>query len=139
VGGVDAPIILYVGPPTGGITDTWKSLILGEDTYTPAGIVLGNAERLQKIIAETNAITFLTLDHSSYDKLKILKINSISPDKFTVANGSYELRAPLMLITTSHPAAEALNFIRYFSAAEQAINGSEMIRMLADKRDNHNE
>jgi len=140
VGGIDAPITIYVGPPTGGITDTWKSLILGvDDTYTPAGIVLNNSERLQKITTETNAITFLTLDKSNYEKLKVLKINNVSPDKFTVGNGSYTLRAPLLLITTAHPTAEVLDFIRYFSAPEQANNVGEMVRVVADEKDDHHE
>ena len=129
VGGKDAPINLYVGPPTGGINETWKSVILGDtDTYTPAGIVLGNAERLRAIEAQPNGITFLTLDDSNYSRLKILSVNNIAPDKASVNDGRYALRAPLMLVTSTKPSRATRDFIQYFIAPERASFFSQIVK-----------
>jgi phosphate transport system substrate-binding protein len=115
LGGIDAPINVYVGPPNGGINDTWKKLILGEDdTYTPKGIVKNNAERILLTASDTNAITFITLDENN-SKLKIVTINNVAANANTVADSSYPLRAPMMLVTTNTASLAANKFIHYFS------------------------
>jgi phosphate transport system substrate-binding protein len=116
VGGKDAPIKVLIGPPSGGITDTWKRLILGdEDTYTPAGAVMSNAERMEQLAKEPWAITFLTLTTEQNPRLKILKVDGVSPHESTVRSGQYPLRAPLMLVTTPTPTSAASAFIQYCS------------------------
>lgn len=130
LGGVDMPIIVYVGPPTGGITDTWKNLILGDDdTYTPAGIVMSNDDRITQILRQPTAITFLTLGSVHTNKLKILKINNVSPDATTVKDGRYLLRAPLMLITKESSSVATRNFINYFSAQERIPHIDGIVNM----------
>jgi phosphate transport system substrate-binding protein len=120
LGGADAPIKVYVGPPTGGITDTWKHLILGEDdTYTPSGIVMSNDDRIKEILKYPTAITFLTLGSVHTNKLKILQINNVSPDASSVKDGRYLLRAPLILVTKESSSMATRNFINYFSAQER--------------------
>lgn len=121
VGGKNAAIEVFVGPPSGGITDTWKRLILGEDdTYTPSGIVMSNAQRSEQVAAHPRAITFLTVATLSHPNLKILKVNGIAADADTVRDGRYPLRAPLMLVTTDKPSEAAKDFIKYFSAPQKA-------------------
>lgn len=123
VGGKNAPIKVFVGPPTGGITDTWKRLILGEeDTYTPSGIVLDNTGRIEQIAKEPNAITFLTIGAENNPHLKILKIDGVSPAADTVRSGHYPLRAPLMLVTTETPSALVKEFIQYSSMPKKMLS-----------------
>lgn len=137
VGGADMPIQVYVGPPNGGINDTWKKLILGEnDTYTPKGIVKDNSERIHLSASAANAITFLTPDTGD-TALKILSINQVAPKPQQVGDGSYPLRAPLMLVTTHHPSAAASAFIAFFSAQikQAQLNNIAATKMLfEDKR-----
>jgi phosphate transport system substrate-binding protein len=122
VGGKNVPIKVYVGPPTGGITDTWKKLILGnEDTYTPSGIVMDNADRIEQIAKEPLAITFLTIGTENNPHLKILKVDGVSPDADMVRSGRYPLRAPLMMVTTETPSAVAKEFIQYFSEPKKML------------------
>ena len=121
VGGVDAPIDVFVGIPTGGITDTWKRIILGEEeTYTPAGVALATEERLQQVMAEPMSITYITMGTLNNKNVKILNIEGISVNKKTVVDGNYALRVPLMLITTNKVSADVNNFIQYFLAAPKA-------------------
>ena len=130
VGGKDAAIQVYVGPPNGGINDTWKKLILGEeDSYSPKGIVKNNTERLSISEISPNAITFLTLDASNYSNIKILSINNVIPNDQTVEQGKYILRAPLMLVTTDKPSTATKNFIDYFVTVSHQTSMSELSKM----------
>lgn len=122
VGGKNAPIKVLIGPPTGGITDTWKRLILGEeDTYTPSGIVMDNADRIEQLAKEPFGITFLTIGTENNAHLKILKVDGVAPNAETVRSGHYPLRAPLMLVTTETPSVTAKEFIRYFSMPNKML------------------
>lgn len=122
VGGKNAPIKVLIGPPTGGITDTWKRLILGEeDTYTPSGIVMNNIDRIEQLAKEPLAITFLTIGTENNPHLKILKVDGVSPNADTVRSGRYPLRAPLMMVTTETPSAAAKEFIQHFSMPKKML------------------
>lgn len=115
VGGRNAPITVYVGPPTGGINDTWKSLILDEqDSYTPSGKVLSNLERPAAVAAEPNAITFLTRDQTDLSHVKILSIDHTAANLGDVRQGTYVLRAPLLLVSRRDANRDVKAFIDYF-------------------------
>ncbi len=121
VGGKNAPIQVLVGPPSGGVTETWKQIVLGsDDTYTPAGIVLSSKERVEKIIANPNAITFLTYG-TIKTSLKLLSLDGVHVTAETILDGRYHLRVPLMLATTDKPSASATNFIEYFSTPQKNL------------------
>lgn len=121
VGGRNAPVSVFVGPPTGGINDTWKALILDEeDSYTPSGKVLSNMERPAAVAADPNAITFLTRDNSDLSHVKILSIDHTEAKAGDVRQGTYVLRAPLLLVTREKPGKDIEDFIHYFSSQVQA-------------------
>lgn len=139
LGGVNAPINVYVGPPNGGINDTWKKLILGEeDTYTPKGIVKNNTERTQLTAFDPYAITFLTLEDNN-SKLKIVTIDNVAANSNTVAESSYPLRAPLMLVTTDSPSIEANKFIHYFSEKINQAQINNITPVKLSRADGHHE
>lgn len=132
VGGWNAPIKVLIGPPSGGVTDTWKQLILGEDdTYTPSGMVMSNAERIEQIAKEPLAITFLTLGTEHNPHLKILTVDGLSASASAVRSGHYPLRAPLMLVTTQTPTAAAKAFIQYCSMPNKIRSMDGMVSVQA--------
>lgn len=115
VGGKDAPIKVFVGPPSGGITEAWKDAILGEDgTYTAKGIALPTEERVRRVAADPLAISFAAFGGTDAS-VKLLRINGITAGTDTVLDGRYPLRSPLMLVTTDRPSAAAREFVDYFS------------------------
>lgn len=121
VGGRNAPISVYVGPPTGGINDTWKSLILDEeDSYTPTGKVLPNAERTVAVVTDPNAITFVTRGQTDLSHVKILSIDHTAANAGDVRQGNYVLRAPLLLVSRKKPGKDVEDFIQYFVAQLQS-------------------
>jgi phosphate transport system substrate-binding protein len=123
LGGVDGKIEVLVGPPTGGITESWKKTILGDnDTYTPDGQVFDSSTRLKKIRNRPLAITFLTFDAAkqSHD-IKILDVDGVKVNAGTVLNGEYPLRVPLALITSEKPSQASKNFIQYVSTTKKTL------------------
>jgi phosphate transport system substrate-binding protein len=60
LGGPDEAIEVLVGPPAGGVSISWRNLVLGdEDTYTPSCRVLDAGARLARVAARPFAISFM--------------------------------------------------------------------------------
>lgn len=99
VGGEDKPIHVLIGPPSGGITEVWKTRVLGDNnTYTPKAAVLPANDRLQNLKNDPLAITYLPLTESSPD-LKIMRINGVAPTPPNLQSGKYPLRTALALVS----------------------------------------
>lgn len=115
VGGRNAPIKVYVGPPSGGITEAWKEAIIGDDgTYTAKGIVLATDERVRRVAADPLAISFVAFGGTN-PSVKLLNINGITATTETVLDGRYPLRSPLTLVMREDVTAAARDFVTYFS------------------------
>jgi phosphate transport system substrate-binding protein len=60
VGGKDAPINVYIGPPEDGITNTWSQKVLGDvDTFTPRARNALLERRIAGVGADPFGITYL--------------------------------------------------------------------------------
>lgn len=128
VGGIDANINVFIGLPSGGITDTWKHLILGEnETYTPAGIAMTSMDRLQKILDEPNSITYITVRTLANYQVKILKVDGVSVNDQSVNDGRYVLRVPLSLAIADNPSITIRNFIDFFVQSQNILGLNEKI------------
>lgn len=110
-GGADAPIHVLVGPPGGGVTVSFKQLVLGDDaTFTPSRVVLETGKRLQLAGGDPHAITYVAMMPLDRLGLKILTVDGLQPD---VLASAYPLRAPMMLALAGAPSAAAGHFIAY--------------------------
>lgn len=114
LGGADAPIEVLVGPPTGGVSSSWRKRILGDDdTFTPLARVLGTDDRLARMAARPFAITYVPHVAVPARHVKAVRVDGIAAD---AAPLDYPLRAPLMLVTLGAPALAAVRFIAYAAA-----------------------
>jgi phosphate transport system substrate-binding protein len=106
LGGPRAPIEVLVGPPTGGVANSWRRQVLGDDdTMTPLARVLGTEDRLARLAARPSAITYVP--HMALPPhLKPLRIG-----------GGTVLYAPMMLVTLGAPGPVAARFIAWAAAA----------------------
>lgn len=121
LGGKNAHINVYIGPPSGGITEAWREAVIGDgDTYTPGGIVLATEDRIRRVAADPLAISFIAYG-SVKSSIKPLKVNEVAVSVGTVLDGSYVLRTPLMLATTDRPSAAARDFVRYFATPRKRL------------------
>ncbi|MCS0580470.1 substrate-binding domain-containing protein [Massilia pinisoli] len=108
LGGPRAPIEVLVGPPTGGVSTSWRQRLLGaDDTYTPLARVLGTDDRLARMAARPFGITYAP--HARLPpQLKVLRIADAAPDG--------PVYAPLMLVTLGPWTLPAARFIAYAAA-----------------------
>lgn len=111
VGGPDRPIEVLVGLPTGGVSASWRALLLGdEDTFTPQARVAGAHERLAHVAQQRWAITYIPRMALPTRRLKALRVDGVADD---AAPHDYPLRAPMMLVTLGRPAPVAARFIAH--------------------------
>lgn len=116
LGGNDSPIHVLIGPPSGGITEIWKTRVLGDDnTYTPQAAVLPANVRLQSLKNDPKAITYLPLTESS-PELKIMRINGVAPTPPNLHSGKYPLRTALALVSRAPASALVKDFSLYMQA-----------------------
>lgn len=129
-GGKPQLIDVLVGPPTGGVNATWKTLILKNiDTYTPSAKVLSNEDRYEFLQQHSNAIAFLVGDIKDFSAVKLLSIDQVVAEDVNIKNGSYRLRAPLFLVTQKNPRDEVKNFIGYFQTYLQKVKPQGIVTL----------
>jgi phosphate transport system substrate-binding protein len=121
VGGKNASINVFVGPPSGGITETWKDAVLGDDgAFSPKAVVIGAEQRIKRVAADPAAITFLTVGELD-QSVKALRIDGVAATPESVLDGRHPVRTPLMLVTTDKPSAATAAFIKYFTTPRKAF------------------
>jgi phosphate transport system substrate-binding protein len=125
LGGPRAPIEVLVGPPTGGVSTSWRQRLLGaDDTCTPLARVLGTADRLARMAARPFAITYAP--HMAVPPhLKVLRIADTAPGD--------KVFAPLMLVTLGPWTLPAARFIAYAAAAGDAGDAGAAASAEADR------
>lgn len=118
LGGPDAAIDVLVGPPSGGVSSSWRKQLLGdEDTCTPLAQVLGTDARLARSAARPFAITYAPRTAMPRRHLKIVRLDDTGGGP---APQGYPLRAPMMLVTLDPPSPAAARFIAYAAASAPA-------------------
>lgn len=110
VGGNDGVIEVLGGPPAGGISSSWKTLVLGGEPYTPSMCVLDLSDRLARVAVSPLAISFLAQMPLADKRLKTVTVNAMAALPWVSA---YPLRVPMMLVTRSAPPALARQFVAY--------------------------
>jgi phosphate transport system substrate-binding protein len=118
LGGIDAPIDVLVGPPAGGVSASWRGMVLGaDDTLLPSARVLPMAERIARVAAQPYAITYVAQTTVDTRRLKVLRVEDTTPG----AAAAYPLHAPMMLVTLGTVAPAAAQFIAFAAATGAAI------------------
>lgn len=127
LGGEDAPIHVLIGPPSGGITEVWKSKVLGDNnTYTPLAAVMPAQERSLNLTRDSNAITYLPLNESG-GELKSLAVNRVLPNKTNIHSGKYPLRSALSLVSIAPATPLAQDFSRFMQTRLQEMSEEDLV------------
>ena len=133
LGGQDAAIVILIGPPTDGLTATWKQRVLGEfHSFSPKGVVTGADDRVRHVARDTHAISFISFG-DLHARVKSLSIDSQKPSADAVRDGSYPLSAPLVLLTASPAPPQTQHFLNYFSTPNKRLRVSGIVT--AETRD----
>ncbi len=125
VGGKNAPINVYIGPPGDGITNTWHEKVLGDaETFTPRA---RNAElefRVAGVGADPFGITYLATESLKDGALKILSVNKVKAGADSVLSGRYGLTAPLMFVSREKPSPEVQKFLQFIHGLPAPISNT---------------
>lgn len=125
VGGKDAPINVYIGPPGDGITNTWADKVVGDtETYTPRARNAELQQRIAGVSADPFAITYLATDSLKDKALKVLSVNKVMAGADSVQSGRYTLLAPLMFVSREKPSLEAQKFLQYVNSLAVPISNT---------------
>ncbi len=121
VGGLNAPIIVVLRPPTSGTYFYLKEHVLHDQPYTANGRTIPTTTGITRFIAtHPNAIGYGGLAYGP--NVKHCRINGIAALEKEVRKGRYPLTRYLYLYTIDKPQGEIKRFIDYtLSAAGQKI------------------
>ncbi|MDB5965375.1 MAG: hypothetical protein JWQ72_1875 [Polaromonas sp.] len=125
VGGKNAVINVYIGPPGDGITNTWNEKVLGEaDTFTPRARNAELEQRIASVGNDPSGITYLATESIRDRALKVLSVDKVMAGADSVQSGRYTLTAPLMFVTREKPSPEVLKFLQFVNSQSAPISNS---------------
>jgi len=125
VGGRNAPINVYIGPPGDGITNTWYEKVLGDaDTFTPRARNAELEQRIAGVGADPFGITYLATESLKDRALKVLSVDKVTAGADSVLSGRYTLTAPLMFVTREKPSPEVQKFLHFVNNLSAPISNS---------------
>lgn len=125
VGGKDAPINVYIGPPGDGITNTWHEKVLGDaDTFTPRARNAELEQRISGVGKDPYGITYLATESLKNQALKVLSVDKVMAGADSVLSGRYTLLAPLMFVTREKQSPEVQKFLQYVNSLSAPISNS---------------
>jgi phosphate transport system substrate-binding protein len=131
--GKDLPIRVFIGPPSDGLTETWRLSVIGSDApFTPQSQVMDADRRLAQVATLPQAITFVSVGELGA-RVKALPVNGIEASNDAVRDGRYVLGAPLMLVTLKQASEATQDFVRYFSTPDKRLRFDGIIT--AETRD----
>lgn len=122
LGGEDAAIEVLAGPPSGGVTASWRSHVLGDGaSFTPRAVVRGADERMARVASCRGAITYLPQMALPPRRFKLPRVLSGAGRDALAAAPAF---APLMLVTLGAPGPAAARFIAYAATRYDVTGGA---------------
>ncbi|MCL2115712.1 MAG: phosphate ABC transporter substrate-binding protein [Methanobrevibacter sp.] len=118
VGGPDGQINLITREEGSGTLDAFLSIVMGDEDMKSDAIVQSSTEAVkQSVKQDPNAIGFVSYAAMS-DDVKALSINGIIPSEATIADGTYELQRPFILLVKGEPTGPVKDFIDWVMGPE---------------------
>lgn len=118
VGGSDAKINLITREDGSGTLDAFESIVMGDTKMSSNAVVQSSTEAVkQSVKQDPNAIGFVSYAHMSSD-VKALSIDGIAPSEETIADATYKLQRPFLLLVKGTPTGEVKKFIDWVMSKE---------------------
>ncbi len=107
-----------------GTFEVFNEKVLGGAKMTDGALMLASNLEIARAVEQTpGGIGYVGLGYLS-DKVKVLKVNGITPSEETVRNVSYPLARPLYMYTNGNPSGLAKSFIDFILSTE----GQKIVR-----------
>jgi phosphate transport system substrate-binding protein len=126
LGGPDLKVFVYDKEPGRGTREVLDEYLYGKDGKGPApptggryAIVGGNEETRTKLLSTPGAVAPLSSAFAAdQPELGLLAVEGVVPTAQTIADGSYALSRPLLLVTDGAPTGATARFIDYVVGPE---------------------
>lgn len=113
VGGPDGPILPIVRQEGSGTRATFDALVMAGALYTADTVMeFGTISEAEQVATTEHAIGYASLGYANQNAVKVLRIDSITPDTQSPGN-DYPLQRPLLLITSPLSRALSKTFIDF--------------------------
>lgn len=136
LGGVDAPITLYVREDGSGTRETFEERALDKGSSAPsANVVNSNGAMKTALAQDKNAIGYVGIGHLD-ESVKGLSIDGMVPSQEAAADGSYTVTRLLYMNTKGEPEGLTKLFVDYIYSPDgkEYISQSGYIPYLPENR-----
>ncbi|MBR0270757.1 MAG: phosphate ABC transporter substrate-binding protein [Methanobrevibacter sp.] len=130
VGGENKSINVFVREEGSGTLDAFKTIVMNQTPILNDAIVFNSQGSIKQAIEQdTSSIGIVSLSYLD-DDIKALGIDGIYPTEESIANGSYLLQRPFLLLIKDDPSNETLDFINWINSsdAEDILDENKIIR-----------
>lgn len=130
LGGENKPINVFVREEGSGTLDAFKTTIMNKTPILKEAIVLNSQgsikQAIEQDISSIGIVSFTYLD----ENIKALSIRGIYPSNESIADGSYPLQRPFLLLINDDSSNETQNFIKWInsSQANEILDENRIIR-----------
>lgn len=134
LGWEDRPIEVFRGPPTGGLTELWRTKVMGDElSFDPRAKVLDAAKIVDRVADAPAAIGVAGLGRVR-EGIKPLAVDGVAASRESILDGSYPVRGELTLVTGAKPSQLASDFIRHFVDPKQGLQFIDLIHAVPAER-----
>jgi phosphate transport system substrate-binding protein len=110
VGGPDLPIVVISRDTSSGTYEVFVEKVMRKDKMgEKVETVNANPTAYERVKSTEGAIAYVGLGFSD-DKVKVLTVDGVMPDKKTITAGKYLISRPLFLITNGYPQLGSLAY-----------------------------
>lgn len=129
VGGENKKINVFVREESSGTLDAFKRCIMNRTPILSEAIVLNSQGSIKQAIQQdTSSIGIVSFSYLDAD-IKALAINGVYPSENSIANNSYLLQRPFLLLINDNQSKEMKDFIDWLntSEADEILNENKII------------
>lgn len=129
-GGDNKTINVYVREEGSGTLDAFKDMLMNQTPVREDAIVFNSQGSLKQAIGQdADSIGIVSYSYLD-DSIKALCIDGVYPSQNSIADGSYMLQRPFLLLINDKPCNETQEFIRWLNSNEAAeiLNDHKIIR-----------
>ncbi|MDL2270886.1 phosphate ABC transporter substrate-binding protein, partial [Methanobrevibacter sp. OttesenSCG-928-I08] len=127
VGGSDGEIHVVTREEGSGTLDAFESIVMGDAKIISNAVVQSSTEAVkQSVSQDPNAIGFISFANMG-DEVKSISVNGVMPSEETLADNSYEIQRPFLLLTKGEPSGDVKDFIDW-------VMSDEGSKILADEK-----
>ncbi|WP_407378838.1 substrate-binding domain-containing protein, partial [Methanobrevibacter sp.] len=130
VGGENKKINVFVREQGSGTLDAFKTSVMNKTPILNDAIVFNSQGSIKQAIEQDESsigiVSFSYLD----DDINALSIEGIYPTEESIADGSYSLQRPFLLLLENNPSNETMEFISWLNSneAREILDENKIIR-----------